>query len=328
MRHEPRFAGPAAPALVLAIALATGGGGCASPQPAPAGAPTPKPTPAAKPLCTIATTAPATEGPVRDRVLHAAQWYAALLPTYRWGGIVSRPLTDCTGRPFDYPYDGCGDQPQLPSTPVQRLTERDLLITTVSDTMRIAWATTDRFPTGEAQGPVALVEISGKNLLVRAIGVLRAYPEHVSLRLVNFSGGPVLVAEGEHCIDQGSAAESCERGIRLLPLVGDRFVASPIRDDRGVCLSNSFIALRGSGVAASSAERYRLETSVSIGADEIMLREQLTISPATAADKALGFVRQVRAERRVRVQGGGLVASGPALVGRWQTQAQPSARRP
>jgi hypothetical protein len=189
---------------------------------------------------------------------------------------------------------------------------------------------TERFPSGEAQGPVAMVEISGRNLLVRAIGVLRAYPERVSLRLVTLGSGTVLVAEGEHCADDRSA-DSCARGIRLLPLVGDRFVASPIRDDRGVCQSNSFIALRGGGNLTSSSERYRLETAVSIGADEITLREQLTISPATAADKALGFVRQVRAERRVRMQGGSLVASGPALLGRWlsqsEAQSQPQPRR-
>jgi hypothetical protein len=220
--------------------------------------------------------------------------------------------------------DGCGKDDAVTATPIERLTEKNLLVVDASDTTRLVWAMTDRLSDGEVQGPVALVDITERGLAVGALGVLRAYPERATLRLARAGTGTLLVAEGERCADP-AATEACGRGIRFLSLSGDRFVPLPISDDKGACLGSAFVALTGTGTDPSSTDRYRLETSVSFGADEITLHEQLTISAAKGSTG--GFMRQVRSERHLGLRDGRLVASGPALVSRWLAQSEEATRK-
>jgi hypothetical protein len=304
-------------ALALVVVLASAA--CATPVPAKKTAPPPR---AEAPPCTIETTVASGKAP-RDRKFPASYWFALLLPGYRSSGIVLRPATDCSGRHVTVMNDGCGKEAPVEAVPIDRLTEENLLIVDVEGATRLVWAMTDRLSDGQVQGPVGLVEITDRGLAVRALGVLRTYPERMTLRLARLGTGKILVAEGEHCGEHGTA-ETCTRAIRFLTLRGDRFVAAPMTDETDACLGSGFVALTASGTDPSSTDRYRLETSVSFGPDEITLREQLTISAVRTS--AAGFMRQVRADRRLSFRDGHLVASAPALVSRWRagTSAPPS----
>ena len=293
----------------LLAACVAGAAGCAT---------TPRPAQSPRLIaCSYATTM-GTDRPPEQREFPASYWFALLLAGYQSAGTFPAPVTDCGGRQVRLESDGCGAQPPAPAVPVERLSDRDLVIAQASETTRLVWVMAARAPDGQAEGPVALVDVTPRGLIVRAIGVLRGYSERVALRLAQVGSTTLLVAEGERCGPDG-----CVRGVRFIPRNGDQFVASTIRDDRGDCLGSTFVILTGSGVAPGSADRYHLETSVSFGTDDITLREQLTISPSPGrgGNRAPGFVRQVRSERRLRVQAGAIVASAADLLTRWREHA-------
>jgi hypothetical protein len=298
-------------ALALAVAPLAAVSACASPPKAKASAP---PT-----VCAVSTKV-GSDLPAKDRQFPPGYWFGLLLSGYRDGGVVPRPAVDCSGRPAAVDREGCGGEATYAVTPAAKVTAKDLLVSTVTETTRLAWAMIDRVADGEVQGPVGLVEITDQGLKVRALGVLRAYPEGASLRLVRVGAGSLLVAEGERCDDRASP-EHCPRAIRFLSLAGERFVPLTVNDDKGACLGKGFVTLATAGTDSASGDGYRLETQVSFAPDEVTLHEQLTIS---AKGGAGGFVRVVRADRHLGLGPAGLVASGPALVSRF---AQSEARR-
>jgi hypothetical protein len=146
-------------------------------------------------------------------------------------------------------WDGCPTDPQPESLPGRSLTPQDVVVANVDDQRRLIWAMTDRLSDGEAEGTIAIAEVGAHGINVVALGVLRAYPQNVSLRLERLGSSSVLVADGEHC-SPGQAAEDCARAVRLVPLVGDRFESRPVVDASGTCLGRSFVPVRGSGTAA------------------------------------------------------------------------------
>jgi len=135
------------------------------------------------------------------------------------------------------------DQPTAELTPTA-LTARELVVSNLGDARRLVWAITDRLPDGQGQGPVALAEVGVHGVGLRALGTLRTFPDNASLRLEKLGTNTVLVAEGEKCAGTGA---DCERAIRLLPLVGDRFVSKPIIDDQQACLGSAFFPVRTKG---------------------------------------------------------------------------------
>jgi hypothetical protein len=312
-----------APRRVLGFAAGLVVGVACAQRPAPLViAPTPTPAPPSRAVCGIETSY-GLEHPRAERVFPAAYYFTLLLKGYHWG-TVPRPITECSGRPVVLKTDGCGKEPPPPGAPIDRLTERDVYVIDATDTTRLVWVMVERFRNGEAQGPVALVEITDRGLAVRALGVLRAFTEHVALRLVPLGTGSVLVAETEHCAADSAQGQGCKRAIRFMPRSGERFVSASLGDEKGVCVGSAFIELTASGLSPATSEKFGLETAVSFGPEEITLREQLTISPpgtSAASARAAGFVREVRAERRIRLKGEALIVSGPDLVTRWLSRS-------
>jgi hypothetical protein len=198
---------------------------------------------------------------------------------------------------------------------------RDVVVMNLGDARRLVWAITDRYSDGQAEGPVALVEIEAQGIAVRTSGVLRAYAENASLRLARLGTGTVLVAEGEVCSKPGS----CERATRVVPVAGDHFVAKPLVDDKGACLGPAFFPLRQGGVARGRKRaKYDVQVSITYGPDSIAIREQLALTntdAAAAADPAAGsFVTRVQAERLLTLKDGDLVATAPSVLARWLAQ--------
>jgi hypothetical protein len=307
---QPRaWAGCTLPAIA-ALTLST----CAGRTP-PVGAPQPV-------VCHIDVTL-GTEKPLRDRTFPAQYWFVLLIRGYQSSGVIARPAQDCGGLPVALATDGCEGDPQPSVDATATLTARDLVIANVGDTQRLVWAITDRLSDGEAQGPVALAEIVQGGIEVRALGLLRAYPERASLRLERLGTGTVLVAEGERCADpQGH--EKCDRAIRIVPRIGNRFIAKPVLSDSGACLGRAVVEVRGTGSGSgTSAGRYQLESVVTFGPETVAIREQLAISAERAGGGSAkdSFVRRVQADRQLTFRGGSLVATGPSLLSRWLAQS-------
>jgi hypothetical protein len=302
--------------LLLATFLwvAAAGAGCGDRRPKPA-------SPGAARPCTIATTVGA-DKPVRDRLYPAEYWFALLLQGYQMSGEVTRPVKTCSGAPVALDIDGCASQEQpTRSPPPVIVSPRDVVVMNLGDARRLVWAITDRYSDGQAEGPVALVEIEPQGIAVRTSGVLRAYPENASLRLARLGTGTVLVADGEVCSKPGS----CERATRVVPMVGDHFVAKPLVDDKGACLGPAFFPLRQGGVARGRKRaKYEVQVSITYGPDSIAIREQLALTnteAAAAADPAAGsFVTRVQAERQLTLKDGDLVATAPSVLARWLAQ--------
>jgi hypothetical protein len=273
---------------------------------------------AARPLCSIDTTV-GMEKAARDRVFPPQYWFVLLVQGYQSSGVIERPVRDCRGWPVQQDADGCGNQPTTELTPTT-LTARELVVSNLGDARRLVWAITDRLPDGQGQGPVALAEVGVHGIGLRALGTLRTFPENVSLRLEKLGTNTLLVAEGEKCAGTGA---DCERAVRLLPLVGDRFVSKPIIDDQQACLGSAFFPVRTKGgIGRQTSTNYELEATVTFSADAIVVREQLAVSDGHGAAAQTGgaFVTRVQSERTLTINGGRLVATGPSLLDRWLAQ--------
>jgi hypothetical protein len=297
----------------LALTLATANG-CAHDPPARAPA-----AAAARPICSIDTTV-GTDRAARDRIYPPQYWYVLMLEGYRASGAMVRPIKDCRGWPIQQDGDGCGAAESAPELSPTPLGPRDLVVVNLGDARRLVWAITDRLPDGQGQGPVAIAEIGAHGIALRAMGTLRTYPENVALRLERVGAATVLVAEGEKCAGSGTV---CERAVRLLPLLGDRFVSKPIVDERNVCLGSAFFPVRTKGgIGRQTSTNYELEAAVIFGADSIVIREQLAISEGhgSAQQSAGAYVTRVQSERTLTINGGSLVANGPSLLDRWLAQ--------
>jgi len=268
------------------------------------------------------------KSPLRAWNFTPQEWFNFLLMGYHASGDVARPVRDCTGQLVKLEADGCADDPIPASVGPPPLTSRDLIFAGSGEGQRLIWAITDRLPDGQAQGPVALTEIEDRRVVVRAMGVLRAYPENVSLRLDKLAGGTVLVAEGERCV-KPQVPELCQRAIRVVPLIKDHFVPKPLVDDKGTCVGSAFLSTRtGGGGSNRHNAKYSLEATVTFSPDNIAIREQLAITRAPTSSDAPdeSFVTRVQAERQVTLRGESLVATSPSVLDRWLAQ-QSSSRK-
>ena len=302
-----------APRALLFLVLGLVGVGCGPrPERAPATAGAARP-------CTVATTIGA-DKPMKDRVFPAQYWFALLLRGYQMSGELERPALTCGGTPVNLEGDGCpGETAAVRINPGTIVSTRDVTVANVNDTRRLVWVVTDRYADGQAEGPVAIAEIEAQGIAVRASGILRAYPENASLRLARLGTGTVLVAEGEVCAKPGS----CERATRIVPLIGDRFSPKPLVDDKATCLGPAFFPMRQAGTAhGRKRAKYEISVSITYGADNISVREQLALTGAEpAADSGTGsFVTRVQAERQITLRDGSLIATSPSILARWLAQ--------
>ena len=298
---------------------------CSSPKPPPA-KPAPKPAPPPPPLCAVETSA-SYDKPPHDRVYPPQNWFVLMLHAYRSTGEMARPLIDCSGRPVKMAVDGCGGDP-VPELIPTELTPDDLVVSPLGDDRRLVWVITEHLSDGEGQGPVAIASVEPHGLAVRALGVLRAYREHVSLRLETVSGQQVLVADGERCASPG-AAETCERAVRVVPLVGTFFLTAPLVDAQGTCLGSTLFPVRTRGESGRSHASYELEAATNFSQGAMQVREQLAISRAPhgrgAKDKdasSEAYIARTQLERTFSVKNGRLVTDGPSLLTRWLRQQE------
>ena len=284
--------------------------------------------PKPRPLCSIETAFAANQ-PLRDRSFMPQNWFVLMLHAYRSTGEIPRPLNDCTGTTVMMAPDGCSDRQTLRFTPTQ-LGPDDLVVTALSETERLVWVITERLSDGQAQGPVAVAEIEPRGISVRAIGTLRIYPGNVTLRLERLSGATVLVADGQHC-DESGRSENCDRAIRIVPLVGDRFISTPIIDGHNSCVGSSLLPVRTKSRSTTrGGTKYELEAAVTLTPNAVLVREQLALirlPPGHAPKDAVAesFVTRQQLERQIVLRNGHLITEGPSLLSRWFAQREATA---
>ena len=166
-------------------------------------------------------------------------WFSLLLHGYSAASDSgSRPVLDCSGNSIAQrvePQD-CSEKAEDASLlPTNALTRQDLVLEQLDPNTWLAWVMVRRLSNGEAQGPVAVVDVQEGQLHVRAMGLLRSYAHRPKLRLERVADTRILAAEGELC-PEGAQVE-CQRSVQLLPARGRRFFAEPLMDAQGKCVS-------------------------------------------------------------------------------------------
>ncbi len=289
--------------MALVAALAAGGLGCAGAPPAP------EPLPS---LCEL------------DRVgaagsPDASTWIALLLRGFdAESRRVTVPALDCAGAQVRWsgPALACDDgalsRTMLPERP---LSPYDVVESSAPNGATLVWIPTAHFASGDALGPVALVEPAGQRLRVVALGALRAYPRHARMRLEALGQTRVLVAEGERCASSDPA--TCTRAARLVPLRGQRFVPEPLQGEEGGCLSPAWfeLARRDRERRDSRWQERELGASLVFDAAGLTVEEQIVVHDLGANPGAgpRPVLHRAQSTRKVRWSGGRLVGSGTPL---------------
>jgi hypothetical protein len=255
-------------------------------------------------------------------VLSAEDWFDLLLHGFdRKQRTASRPTVDCSGAPVVWQEpvaDECREPgPEaLPLPPAERLTDEDLIMATVRADLRLVWVIARRFSNGEALGPVGLVERTDDGIIVRALGSLRSFPRHASLRLEKSGDVDVLVAEGEQCTAEEPIA--CRRFIRLLPMRHGRFFAEAVTSQEGRCLGPNWFPLAREEVLTlpnGLNRKVEMTSTFKFGPQGITLDEQVRMKDVDPREPSLPAHdhRHAQADRMLRVEGNRLVGTHPSL---------------
>jgi hypothetical protein len=253
-------------------------------------------------------------------------WIALVLRGYdRATGKVTVPALDCTGAQvrWDGPALACEDG-ALART---ELTERqvgpsDVITATLADGSTLVWIPTRRYASGDAMGPVALIERTEGRLEVMVVGALRASPRGARLRVERMAETRVLVAEGESCL--ATDRTSCTRSARLVPMRDGRFVPTQVLGTEGHCQSPAWFDLsrRERRRGANGWELLELTATMGFGAGGLGIEERLVVQDLGKEPGAspIRVLHRAQASRAIKLVDGRLLASEGAL---WSRLVQP-----
>jgi hypothetical protein len=235
------------------------------------------------------------------------------------------PALDCSGEQVIWPGAGlaCVDSALArTSLPERELGDEDVVVSQISPEIVLVWIATTRYASGEAMGPVALVDVAGREVVVRAKGVLRAFPTRARLRLEQAGGSEWLAAEGERCAPDAPA--SCERAARLLRLAGARFLPETFATAEGRCVSPGVVHLlrRESEALPSGWRRTKeLTAQLTFAPAGVQVQELLTIRDADPRQPQTPprLYRRAEGDWTVSLQDGRAVASGGSV---WERMSQ------
>lgn len=257
-------------------------------------------------------------------------WVKAILHGYDpTSHRVTQPAVDCTGAQVRWEgpalscSDSISDRTPLPERP---LVPDDVVVVPVSENVQMVWVMTTHFATGDALGPLAVVESLSDSLVVRAIGPLRANPQQVKLRLEQIGDMKVAVAEGDQCA--GPDPSSCQRTARLVPLRGNRFMPEPFLSEEGACLGPALLDLsRQAWIALEPGRqrRIKLEAALLFGTSGLTIQEQVAIYDSDARQPSAPprIFHQAESDRYVRSIKSRLATSGSPLWGRMMEASLP-----
>ncbi len=256
------------------------------------------------------------------------RWIEVLVQGFeRETGYVTTPALDCSGSQvkWEVPALSCIEssiaQAALPARP---LGKEDVAVSALDPRTSIVWVMTNRFGSGDALGPVAVVERSGADLVVRSVSALRMFPTRVRFSLKKLGAGEVLVAEGERCASRDPA--SCERAVRLLPFSNGRFVADVIHNEAGACMAPSLVhltRLETESLESGLRRQYELTTTLAFGPEALNVQELILIRDSDPRQPAVQPRLYRRAEDAfvIRLDGSRLVGIGTPLWPRMRAES-------
>jgi len=250
-------------------------------------------------------------------------WLALLLRGYDPASRrATSPAVDCTGAQvrWDAPALQCSDPgPARTALTDQPITDKEVVVTTIDEQLRLVWIITSRFGSGDALGPAAVVELKGQRLVVRAIGALRANPVRAKLRLERLGPAEVVVAEGEHCLSSDPA--SCDRSARVVLVERDRLRPTILATEAGACVGAGWFHLgreESERLPTGMTRRYRLDATLSFAPAGLTRSEQVLVhdlDPRAPATPPRVF-RRAAAEDLLPLRGDRFVTSGTSLWAR------------
>ncbi len=255
------------------------------------------------------------------------QWIEILVQGFdRSTGLVTTPAIDCSGAQvkWEVPALSCIESSIAQALlPLRPLGKDDVAVSALDERTSIVWVMTNRFGSGDALGPVAVVERSGGELVVRTVGALRMFPTRAKLSLRKLGSGEVLMAEGERCASPDPA--SCERAVRLLPFSNGRFVGDVIRNDAGACLSPSLVhltRLETESLDSGMRRQFELTSTLVFGPEALNVQELVLIRDSDPRQPAVPARLYRRAEDAftIRLDGSRLVGSGAPLWPRMRAE--------
>lgn len=204
-------------------------------------------------------------------------WLSLLLHGYdtTTGHLVGAPL-DCTGTPIAWQDvdDNCAVHLETP-LPVGKLTPSSVVVANLDTTTRLVWVQLQRFPDGDALGPLARVEIRNDSLVVLATGSARGGPERTRLRIEQLNGIDLAVLEGDRC--EGT---TCQRFARVIPQRGRRFIPEPLRLPNGSCIGSAAFGVKRLKEVPSTAgfrRIFELESTLAFSPSQLVVHEQLFV---------------------------------------------------
>lgn len=166
-------------------------------------------------------------------------WFQVLLRNYnRKTGEVAAPIKDCSGKLVEQappaeaakcvtPVEG------VTALPVRPLVPDDLILVPLEDGKQLVWVKSQYFDNGAALGPIAITEWTKRGIAVRSIGALRAHANRARMRLEPMGTSRVLVVESDVC--KADDPKDCQRTMRLVPAIGDRFEERALVLEDGSC---------------------------------------------------------------------------------------------
>lgn len=242
-------------------------------------------------------------------------WLSLLLHGYdgATGQLVGAPL-DCTGTPVAWQDvdDKCTVRVETP-LPVGKLTPSSVVVANLDANTRLVWVQLQRFPDGDALGPLARVEVRSDSLVVLAVGSARSGPERTRLRMEQLNNVDLAVLEGDRC-----EATSCQRFARLIPQRGRRFIPEPLRLPNGSCLgSAAFGVKRLKEVPSAPGFRrlFELDSTLAFSPTQLVIHEQLFVRDRDTRLPAapLRLYRSAQDDRTVTATPDRLVVDKPSL---------------
>lgn len=232
-------------------------------------------------------------------------------------GLVVGPLLDCTGTPIGWQEvdDNCATRSDTPLPP-SRLTSNSVVLANLDANTRLVWVQLQRFPNGDALGPVARVQIRGDSLAVLAIGSARSGPEQARLKLERLNDVDLAVLEGDRC-DAGT----CQRFARLIPQRGRRFIPEPLRFPDGGCAGPAAFGVKRQMAQTQSPTLQRifeLESTLAFAPTQLTVHEQLFVRDRDPRQPAASarLYRSAQDDRSVTATQTRLVVDKPSLWAR------------
>lgn len=168
--------------------------------------------------------------------------------------------------------------------PARPLTDDDILISEGPNGTSLVWVQATHYKSGEAIGPVALVEWTKAGIAIRALGSLRAQTNKARMRIEVAGEQRILVVEGDQCNSEES--KLCKRIMRLLPIINGRFATVPLKlspeeaQGADACLGDAAFALfeqHTSDLPDGWIRKFEIVRSVTFDTGTPLISEQVVI---------------------------------------------------